>query len=134
VIGVPAWSTPTAYHSPYGQEEPTHAISTAIGGSPLLPRQPAGAYPGAGTVYGGQTGQLTSANADAPIDTSGSLTGLILSRGMPLHAPVERRTSRLKAVLIGIVAALAAIGFVGVVVYVLAGDFLLAIYRTLVGH
>jgi hypothetical protein len=82
-----------------------------------------------GTVYGGQTGVPTSANADAPIDRSGSLTGQILARGRSAHDQRRQgRRTRLRSALFftaGIVMFMSAIA---VIVYVLAGDFIRQLY------
>jgi hypothetical protein len=78
-----------------------------------------------GTVYGGQTGLPTSANADAPIDRSGSLTGQILARGRSAQDQRRQaRRTRTRSALFftaGIVVFMSAIA---VIVYVLAGDFI----------
>jgi hypothetical protein len=71
----------------------------------------------------------TSANADAPIDRSGSLTGQILARGRSAHDQRRQgRRTRLRSALFftaGIVMFMSAIA---VIVYVLAGDFIRQLY------
>jgi hypothetical protein len=78
-----------------------------------------------GTVYGGQSGAPTSANADAPLERSGSLTGQILARGRSSQSRVRpARRARLRTAMffsLGLVIFMSAIA---VIVYVLAGDFI----------
>ncbi|HLT10586.1 MAG TPA: hypothetical protein VK028_07245 [Micromonosporaceae bacterium] len=83
-----------------------------------------------GTVYGGRTGVPVSANPDAPIEMSGSLTGAILSRGQAQARRRERR-QRLKRVLWATLGGLIFVTVISVIVAVLAGDFITSLYRTL---
>lgn len=121
----------------------TGQITTTLPGPNSIPRQvPAKASPIAtpivpgrpvrrGTVYGGQTGQPTSANADAPLEQSGSLTGAILARGQSARFRPEPRRSRWRTVLTVTVSIAAFIGAIGVIAYVLAGDFLRALLHAI---
>jgi hypothetical protein len=84
-----------------------------------------------GTVYGGQTGQPTSANADAPLEQSGSLTGAILARGQSARFRPQPRRARWKSVLIVTATVLAFIGAIGGLAYALAGDFLRALVHAI---
>jgi hypothetical protein len=81
-----------------------------------------------GTVYGGQTGVQTSANAEAPLERSGSLTGSILARGRSAQSIVDDRRGarrrRLRTALFFSVGLMIFMGAIGVIVYVLAGDFI----------
>jgi hypothetical protein len=81
-----------------------------------------------GTVYGGQSGLPTSANPDAPVERSGSLTGSILARGRSVQsAQVERRRARrrrLRTALLFSFGLAIFMGAIAVIVYVLAGDFI----------
>jgi hypothetical protein len=74
-----------------------------------------------GTVYGGVGGSPTSANPDAPLHVSGSLTGHILAQGQPMHGPPEQRKERSRRTVI----VLAVLGFV-----VLFATFLVVITST----
>jgi hypothetical protein len=87
-----------------------------------------------GTVYGGETGLPTSANAEAPIEQSGSLTGLILSRGRPTQVQTKERRSRLTKALIGVAIAVGFVAVIGLVVAALAGDFLSSLFNTVFSH
>jgi hypothetical protein len=122
--------------------------SSVIPVSPGLPRpttQP-GVYRGgvyeppttalhrSSTVYGGQTGQPTSANAEAPIEQSGSLTGLILSRGRPAQMHTKERRSRFAKVLVTGLIGLAFVAVIGLVVALLAGDFLSTLFNAVIRH
>jgi len=82
-----------------------------------------------GTVYGGQTGLPTSANADAPIDRSGSLTGQILARGRSAQDQRRRtRRTRLRGALFFTAGIVVFMGAIAVIVYVLAGDFIRSLF------
>jgi hypothetical protein len=111
----------------YGQPSTPGATSLAGTGG-MVPRQRP-----AGTVYGGQTGRPTSANSDAPIEMSGSLTGLILSRGSSQQQRKKERRARLRTALFITIGAVVFIAAIAVTVAVLAGDFIRAIYNALVG-
>ncbi len=107
----------------YQEAEPTLA-NTALAATPVaLPHQSTH-----GTVYGGQTGLPTSANSEAPIELSGSLTGLILSRGQSGHEPRPPRRDWVTRTLVIAISVLAFIGIIGLVVDLLAGDFLKALF------
>jgi hypothetical protein len=93
-----------------------------------VPRQRPG-----GTVYGGVSGRPTSANYDAPLEQSGSLTGHILSAGRPALVPRRERRSRLKKVLFVGLGAIVFVTAIALTVSVLAGDFLRALFKTLLG-
>jgi hypothetical protein len=95
---------------------------------PPVPPPPAigaGVYRGgayaSGTVYGGQTGQPTTANVDAPIEASGSLTGLVLSRGQSVRPKAQERSRGRRVVIVGTVAVVIVI-VVTVIVTLLAGN------------
>ena len=47
-----------------------------------------------GTLYGGETGLPTTANVDSPLELSGSLTGVFLSRGSAERLADRERLSR----------------------------------------
>jgi hypothetical protein len=124
----------------YTSEEPTQTTTTLPGPNPV-PRQSSafGSPPvgtarvsSRGTVYGGQTGQPTSANADAPLEESGSLTGMILSRGTSARFQPEPRKSRLRGVIVTTIGIVVFIGAIGALVYALAGDFLRSLLHTLI--
>ena len=83
-----------------------------------------------GTVYGGPSGAPTSANVDAPIEMSGSLTGLILSRGQAAARRQERRV-RLRRVLYVGLGGLAFITAIALLAFYLAGDFIMSLFNTL---
>jgi hypothetical protein len=93
-----------------------------------IPRQRSG-----GTVYGGRSGLPTSANAEAPIEQSGSLTGLILSRGRPGSIQPKEQRSRLRKVLWVGLSAIAFVTAIALIVALLAGDFLRALFGALLG-
>jgi hypothetical protein len=103
------------------ETQPITGVSPSLG--PVLGRR------GAGTVYGGLTGAPTSANAEAPIEMSGSLTGLILSRGQAQARRKERRRRFRRIIFIGI-GGVIFIAVIGTIVAVLAGDFITSLYRT----
>src|SRR5262249_48080875 len=88
---------PGATSMPYGDPDSatTLALAPQFGGIPPV-RHPA--HPQFGTVYGGQSGQPTTANAESPLEQSGSLTGLILSRGAPGHIQEAEHRSRMTKV------------------------------------
>jgi hypothetical protein len=101
--------------------------STVVAQAPQS-RIPAKGRP-TGTVYGGQTGAPTSANADAPLERSGSLTGHILAGGRSEHDERRReRRARLRTALIFTGGLLVFMGAIAVIVYVLAGDFIRSFY------
>ena len=72
-------------------------------------------------------GLPTTSNADAPIELSGSLTGLILSRGRPSELQPKERRSRFTKVVLILVCVLAFVGIISVIVATLAGDFIRAL-------
>jgi hypothetical protein len=120
-----ATSTPGVYRGGnYGRLE-TQTI-TGFPASPGAPPRPGG------TVYGGHTGLPTSANSDAPIEMSGSLTGLILSRGQSQMRRKERRARIRKVLLIGF-GAIVFVAVIGLIVATLAGDFIRALLKALLG-
>jgi hypothetical protein len=84
-------------------------------------------------VYGGASGLPTSANPDAPLEHSGSLTGHILSRGQSTALPPRERRNRLRKVLIVGISVIVFIGVIALTVTVLAGDFIRGLVATLVG-
>jgi hypothetical protein len=86
----------------------------------------------AGTVYGGLVGRPTSANVDAPIELSGSLTGLILSRGRSTHIQARERRSRLTKVLAIGTGGIVFVVAIGLIVATLAGDFIRQLLGALV--
>jgi hypothetical protein len=108
--------------------------STVVAQAPQSRIVPAGRRP-AGTVYGGQTGLPTSANADAPLERSGSLTGSILARGQSAQSGQdERRRARRRRVRTAFFVSLGLAIFMGaiaVIVYVLAGDFIRSLFDTI---
>jgi hypothetical protein len=108
--------------------DPTTAVVTGLG-RVTVPAQRSG-----GTVYGGETGVPTSANVDAPLELSGSLTGLILSRGQSAQIDQTERKSRLVKVLgIGI-GALLLVLVLGLVGAVIAGGAIHGFFRAVTGH
>jgi hypothetical protein len=112
-------------------ETPLPAPHTFAPPAPLS--QPLQQHRPGGTVYGGPTGRPTSANPDAPIDASGSLTGLILSRGAPAQIQPAEEKSRLAKVLIVGLTSIAFITVISILVAVLAGDVISAVFRGLFG-
>jgi hypothetical protein len=134
----------TVAHAPITEALVTQAISpTAVPAQAAPPISGPGIYRAGdvpaslppqmrpGTVYGGQTGLPTSANPEAPIDASGSLTGLILSRGESGQLRPTEQRSRLAKVLIVGVSALAFVTVIALVVAVLAGDIIAALFEGL---
>lgn len=102
--------------------------------APIVAPRPRRPLPG-GTVYGGESGLPTTANADAPIERSGSLTGLILSRGRSEQELKRReRQARRRTALFVTVGVVVFIGAVALIVSVLAGDFIRELYDTLMPH
>jgi hypothetical protein len=87
-----------------------------------------------GTVYGGDMGLPTSSNVEAPIEMSGSLTGLILSRGSSTHVQPKERRSRARKVALILAGVLAFVVVIGLVVATMAGDFITAILDGLTGN
>jgi hypothetical protein len=79
-----------------------------------------------GNVYGGPTGLPTSANPDAPLELSGSLTGQILSRGRPQLPEVEQRAGTRRVVMI-LAVVLAIVVGLGAMVAFFAGDIISAL-------
>jgi hypothetical protein len=127
--------TLSAFTAPLAVPRPPTPTGTATALTPAgsLPAAagPAPVSAGRGTVYGGQTGLPTSANADAPLQQSGSLTGMILARGQSaLYQPAKRR-SRLVSALIYTGAVLGFLAIIGGIVYTLAGDFLRALFNAI---
>src|SRR5262249_54266186 len=83
-----------------------------------------------GTVYGGQTGVPTSANADAPLERSGSLTGQILARGRSGHEERRKvRRGRLRAALFFCLGPGVFMGAIAGIVYVLARALMRSLYE-----
>lgn len=75
----------------------------------------------------------TSANPEAPIELSGSLTGLILSRGQSSQIKKSERRSRLiKIVSIGL-GGIVFVVAIGLIVATLAGDFIRQLLNALLG-
>jgi hypothetical protein len=108
----------------YQSEEPTGVVVT----SPRVIRQRPG-----GTVYGGAAGLPTSANAEAPIEHSGSLTGHILSRGQSAYIEPREQRNRLRKVLIVGISVIVFVGAIALTVTLLAGDFIRGLVTTLMG-
>lgn len=123
---MPASLPPGVYRGGY-RPEPSTVVAQAPHSRIVAPGRRA-----AGTVYGGHTGALTSANADAPVERSGSLTGSILARGRSVQsAQDERRRTRrrrLRTALFFSLGLVIFMGAIGVIVYVLAGDFIRSFY------
>lgn len=86
-----------------------------------------------GTVYGGQSGLPTSANPEAPIEASGSLTGLILSRGESGQIRPTEQRSRLTKVLVVGLGAIVFVSVIALIVATMAGDIISAVFRGLLG-
>jgi hypothetical protein len=105
------------------ETEPITGVSPSLG--PLAGRRGVGG----GTVYGGPAGAPTSANAEAPIEMSGSLTGLILSRGQAAAQRRERRHKFRRVLYFGL-GGLAFAAALGLLAYYLAGDFITSLFRT----
>ena len=106
--------------------------AAAVPGAVGMPRQRP-----TGTVYGGQTGLPTTTNSEAPLEMSGSLTGHILSRGRSSAQQEARRRqerrSRIRGVLFIVLGTLLFFGLLGVVVAILAGDFIMSLVHALTG-
>jgi hypothetical protein len=101
--------------------------------SPQPPTTAFAARRPSGTVYGGPTGLPTTANADAPINQSGSFTGVVLSQGRSARDQRRRaRRGRLRTAVFMLVGAVIFVGGVALIVYNLAGDFIRQLYHTLV--
>jgi hypothetical protein len=82
-----------------------------------------------GTLYGGRTGLPTSPNPDAPLELSGSLTGLVLAQGNPELRPAEERSRTRKVVLTLSLVVMILIA-VGVMVAYFSGDILSSLIGT----
>lgn len=80
-----------------------------------------------GNVYGGQTGLPTSANVDAPLELSGSLTGMILARGRPAQMQPEEQRSRTRRVVVILGTVLVIIIALGAMIAFFAGDIISAL-------
>jgi hypothetical protein len=107
-------------------------------GQPQTPAARAAVTPGqrpGGTVYGGQTVPPGTNNAEATMDVSGSLTGLILSRGRtPAQQEARRKKERRSRIRTGLFITLGTLlffGLLGLVVAILAGDFISALFRAM---
>ncbi len=143
IIGVRplgATAAPGVYQGgTYGQldaepvSSPLPGATQAATAPAVPPVPPVARNRGAGTVYGGQTGRPTSANSDAPIEMSGSLTGLILSRGQSQAQRKRERRQRLKTALWVTLGFTLFVGAIALVVWVLAGDFIRSLFTTLSG-
>src|SRR5262249_48069596 len=95
-------------------EPPTRSVAAVAGGRSVVPGgayvrpdwratlgPPAPTQRPQGTVYGGPNGLPTSANVDAPLEHSGSLTGLVLAQGQRAERhPDEQRSRTTRVVLI----------------------------------
>jgi hypothetical protein len=142
--GAPGFAAKTpANNPPVAMPASPAGVAPAPASAPVVPPvsaarpvvPPIARQRSAGTVYGGQTGLPTSSNAEAPLEVSGSLTGMILSRGrseaqLEAHRKKERRSRWRTGVLIGL-GTLAFFGLLGLVVAVLAGDFIQTLIKTL---
>jgi hypothetical protein len=108
----------------YGQPQAPAA------GAAVTPSQRPG-----GTVYGGQTRLPATSDADPAMDVSGSLTGFILSRGRSSgQEQARRKKERRSRVRTGLFIALGTLlffGLLGLVVAILAGDFISALLRAI---
>jgi hypothetical protein len=128
VIGVPATRLAIGV-----DEEPTHTTTALAPAFLSPPRQrstvppaaaPVSAVPPVGTVYSG--------NATDNGETTDSLTGMILARvGSAPRAPEPAKSSRAVAVLLSFGVAIAIVGIIGGIAYLLAGDFLRALLSAL---
>jgi hypothetical protein len=120
---------PGVYRGGYGPE-PSTVVAQAPQSRIVPPARRA-----VGTVYGGQTGAPTSANADAPLERSGSLTGSILARGRSVQSAADERRQtrrrRWRTALLFSLGLLIFMGAIGVIVYVLAGDFIRSFFDTI---
>jgi hypothetical protein len=126
--GAAATATPGVYQGGrYTQEEWRSAVL------PPLRSLPDAARRGGGTVYGGDKGLPTSSNVEAPIEQSGSLTGLILSRGNSTYIQPKERRSRARKVSLVLVGVLTFVVVIGLIVATMAGDFIGAILDGLIG-
>jgi hypothetical protein len=123
VSPVPASAIPSSPY-PAGPMSPRPPMSS-IPASPV----PAGLTRAAarGTVYGGQMGRP----AESPLEQSGSLTGAILARGQSTQFRPARKRSRLRSTLVITGAIIGFVAIIGAVVYVLAGDFLRALFHAI---
>jgi hypothetical protein len=126
---MPASLPPGVYRGGYGPGPTTVVAQAPQSRIVASSRRPAG------TVYGGQTGVPTSANPDAPLERSGSLTGTILSRGQSVQsAKIERKRTRRRRARTALFFSLGLVIFMGaiaVIVYVLAGDFIRSFFDTI---
>jgi hypothetical protein len=81
-----------------------------------------------GTLYGGTTGLPTSPNPDAPLELSGSLTGMVLAQGSRAELrPTEQRSRTIKVVLV-LCLVLALLAGVGALVAYFSGDILSGLF------
>ncbi len=110
-----------------GYAGPSPAATTAPEAAIVRPRV-------GGTVYGGSTGAPTSPNPEAPLELSGSLTGLILSRGHSAALHEQEQRSRLTKVLAIGGGGLIAVLIIGIIVASLAGDVIQALFRGITGQ
>jgi hypothetical protein len=118
----------------YASENPTQTTTKLPGATPIprqisTPQIGTARVAGRGTVYGGQTGQPTSPlPTDPPTDSSGSF---IFPRQPAARFPIEPTKPRWRSVLITALSVAAFIAAVGGVAYFLAGDFLTALFHTI---
>jgi hypothetical protein len=81
-----------------------------------------------GTVYGGQSGLPTSANVDAPLELSGSLTGLVLAGGSSTQVRPEDQARR-RRVLVVLSVVLATLVGMGALIVYFAGDIVSGLFH-----
>jgi hypothetical protein len=79
------------------------------------------------------SGLPTSANSEAPLELSGSLTGHILAHGRSATIQPKERRSRLRKVLFVGLGAITFVTAIALIVATLAGDFLRALFGALLG-
>jgi hypothetical protein len=129
-----AYTRPTGLYQGggYTPEEPTTTVP-APRQLPYGTSHPGVARaPGRGTVYGGQMGQPTLGGTESPLERSGSLTGAILSRGQSVRIqPPVRKRRRLRSAVVVTISVVFFLAALGGVVYLLAGDFLRALYKAI---
>jgi len=81
-----------------------------------------------GTVYGGLTGLPTSANAEAPLELSGSLTGLVLAGGTSTQVRPEDRARRRRVLVVLSVVVATLVGMGALIAY-FAGDIISGLFQ-----
>jgi hypothetical protein len=130
--GPPVIGVPVAFLASEVDEEPTQTTTVLAPAFHSPPRQRTAVQPSVPVVAAPQPGTVYSGSAADVGETTDSLTGMILARASSNPRPVEPpKSSRALTVLLSFGVAIAIVGIIGGIAYLLAGDFLRALLSAL---